>query len=120
MKNLLQKRQNRKAGVRNAMCETALQPWFLPKVLSWKIRRMLPNDYWRKMRYYFDDYGCLRCGRKSVPYGVNGFCRVCRELILHRIGFALGRREKTAAKEQYCGERLKRAAYVRKLLHGLV
>ena len=83
MKGLPKKKKMRAVEVRNAMCEAALQPWFLPKPLSWKIRRMLPNDYWRKMRYYFDDYGCLRCGRKSVPYGVNGFCRVCRELILH-------------------------------------
>jgi hypothetical protein len=101
------------------MWEVALQPWFLPKPLSWKIRRMLPHEYRRKMRYYFDDFGCLKCGRKSVRYGVNGFCRVCCELVVARMAFALGRRQKVGAKQQYASKRLQRAAYARELLRDL-
>lgn len=114
----LPKQSGRKQD-RHALSEDALQPWFLPYALSRKIRRILPNDYWRKMRYYFDDYGCLRCERKSVPYGINGLCRVCYKLILHRISFALGSRRKPGVKPQYSTQQLRRIAYAHELLRDL-
>jgi hypothetical protein len=80
---------------------------------------MVPNDYWRKMRYYFDDYGCLKCERKSVPYGINGLCRVCSKLILHRIGFALASRKMPGAKPQYTDQQIRRIAYAHELLKDL-
>ena len=118
MKNLSNK-LGKKAGQRYRPLEDALQPWFLPRALSRKIRSMVPNDYWRKMRYYFDDYGCLKCERKSVPYGLNGLCRVCYKLILHRIAFALASRAKAGVKPQYSAQHLSRIAYAHKLLRDL-
>jgi hypothetical protein len=118
MKNM-PKKSRKKAQDRNALSEDALQPWFLPRALSRKIRGMVPNDYWRKMRYYFDDYGCLRCERKSLPYGINGLCRVCYKLVLHRIGFALGSRKKAGVKPQYSAQQLRRIAYAHELLRDL-
>src|SRR5882757_7326056 len=113
------KKLGEKAHRNPAMSEDVLQPWFLPRALSRKIRGMVPNDYWRKMRYYFDDYGCLKCERKSVPYGINGLCRVCYKLILHRIAFALGSRKKMGVKSQYSAQHLRRIAYAHKLLRDL-
>ena len=109
----------KEARDRHTLSEVALQPWFLPRELSWKIRCILPNDYWRKMRYYFDDYGCLRCAQKSVVYGFNGLCRVCYKLIVHRIGFALASRGETGVKPQYSKQRLSRIAYAHELLRDL-
>ncbi len=101
------------------LAEAELQPWFLPKPLSWKIRSMLPFEYRRKMRYYFDDFGCVRCGRKTAKYGFNGFCRVCCELVMARMRFAYGRRQKHGVKRQYSARQLKRVDLARDLLRDL-
>ena len=41
-----------------------LQPWFLPLKTASEIRALLPADHRHKMRFYFEDYGCLKCGKK--------------------------------------------------------
>jgi hypothetical protein len=41
-------------------------PWFLPKETYLAVRRILPNIHIAKMRYYFEDYGCMRCERRDV------------------------------------------------------
>ena len=51
-----------------------LQPWFLPVEVYRAIRRVLPYIHLFKMRYYFEDYGCLKCGKKNALYQSNGFC----------------------------------------------
>src|SRR5581483_9264058 len=71
-----------------------LQPWFVSKAIGWKIQELLPVSYRHKMRYYFDDYGCLRCGRKRTSYGFNGFCKVCVEAVMVRMHSAMQRRQK--------------------------
>jgi hypothetical protein len=53
-----------------------LQPWFLPQRIAFAIHGLLPKDCWNKMRYVFDDYGCLICG-KGVDYHSNGMCHKC-------------------------------------------
>ena len=42
-----------------------LQPWFLPWKTASSIRTLLPADHRHKMRFYFEDYGCLKCGKKK-------------------------------------------------------
>src|SRR6266446_948888 len=113
------KKLGKKAQYNSSMSEDVLQPWFLPRPLCRKIRSMVPNDYWRKMRYYFDDYGCLKRARKTVQYGINGLCRVCYKLILHRISFALAGRRKAGVKPQYSAQQLRRIAYAHELLRDL-
>ena len=71
-----------------------LQPWFLPVEVYRAIRRVLPYIHLFKMRYYFEDYGCLKCGKKNVLYQSNGFCESCGVVIRHRIKQALKRRLK--------------------------
>ena len=46
------------------------------------------------MRYYFEDYGCLKCGKKNVLYQSNGLCESCGVVIRHRVKQALMRRLK--------------------------
>ena len=72
--------------------ELFLQPWFLPRPLSEKIRGLLPSSQFQKMRYCFDDYGCLRCGKRDCLYGSNGMCERCYVVIRHRIASSLFRR----------------------------
>lgn len=73
-----------------------LQPWFLPKDVYLEIRRLLPYIHLLKMRYYFDDYGCLKCGKKEALYQSNGFCETCGVTIRQRMKQSLVRRLKEA------------------------
>ena len=101
---------------RTASGEEYLQPWFLPRAASHKVRSLLPNDYWRKMRYYFDDYGCMRCERKVTLYGGNGLCRSCYKVILHRLRFALAARWTWDVKREFHNKHLSRISDAYKLL----
>lgn len=73
-----------------------LQPWFLPIEIYRAIRRLLPYIHLFKMRYYFEDYGCLKCGKKNVMYQSNGLCESCGVVIRYRVKQALMRRLKKA------------------------
>jgi hypothetical protein len=79
-------------GNREPDSDVFLQPWFLPRDVYAHIRRVLPSAHLSKMRYYFEDYGCLRCGVRDSLYGSNGFCEKCGVLIRGRITRALKRR----------------------------
>lgn len=74
--------------------EVFLQPWFVSKNTFLAIRRLLPSAQLLRMRYYFEDYGCLRCGRSDVLYRANGFCKVCSIVVRCRLILALRRRFK--------------------------
>jgi len=71
-----------------------LQPWFLPIEVYREVRRLLPYIHLFKMRYYFDDYGCLKCGKKDALYQSNGLCESCGVVVRHRVRQALMRRLK--------------------------
>lgn len=66
-----------------------LQPWYLPREVYLEIRRILPNIHFTKMRFYFEDFGCLKCGTRDSFYGSNGLCEKCSVLIRGRIVRAL-------------------------------
>jgi hypothetical protein len=74
--------------------EIFLQPWFIPRHIYLEIRKLLPNIHLMKMRHYFEDYGCLKCGDRRVIYGANGLCERCTVLIRGRVVRALKRRLK--------------------------
>jgi hypothetical protein len=67
----------RKIESKQLLDEIFLQPWFLPLESAIQVRNCIPPEYRNKMRYYFDDYGCLKCEKKTVPYSANGLCRRC-------------------------------------------
>jgi ribosomal protein L40E len=72
--------------------EFFLQPWFISKAEYAAIRRSVSPTQILKMRYYFDDYGCIRCGDRNAIYGSNGLCRKCSIVIRARLALALKRR----------------------------
>ena len=74
--------------------EVFLQPWFVSKDTFLAIRRLLPSAQLLRMKYYFEDYGCLRCGRSNVLYRANGFCKACSIVVRCRLILALRRRFK--------------------------
>lgn len=74
--------------------EVFMQPWFVPKSVYLAIRRIIPNIHLMKMRHYFDDYGCLRCGETETIYGSSGFCHACNVVVRSRIMASLKKRLK--------------------------
>ena len=72
--------------------EVFLQPWFVSKQTFLAIRRLLPSSQLLKMKYYFEDYGCLRCGKSNVVYRSNGLCRSCTVVVRARTVLSLKRR----------------------------
>jgi hypothetical protein len=72
--------------------ELFLQPWFLPKPTYLTLRRLLPSSQLAKMRYYFDDYGCLKCGSRDKLYASNGMCKGCSIIVRSRVVLCLARR----------------------------
>lgn len=60
-------------------------PWFLEKRVLKKIRGLLPDFYHKRMRYYFDAFGCIRCERKDVIYSCGGLCLRCQWTINNRL-----------------------------------
>jgi hypothetical protein len=84
--------------------EVFLQPWFLPNDVSRQIRRLLPNIHLMKMRYYFEEYGCIRCERRDILYASNGLCENCAPLIRGRVVTCLKKRLKSVgvAESQQC------------------
>ncbi len=62
-----------------------LQPWFLPLEIAYAVKQLIPREYLSRMRWMFEDFGCILCGTKSVRYGGNGFCRDCRWGLLKRM-----------------------------------
>ena len=72
--------------------ELFLQPWFLPKPTYLMLRKLLPSSQLTKMRYYFEDYGCLRCSSRTSLYGSNGMCKECSIVVRGRLAIGLRRR----------------------------
>jgi hypothetical protein len=69
-----------------------LQPWFLDKRCAAAIARMVPDTFRDKMRFYFDDWGCLICKTKTRRYGSNGMCQICVRRIQKRLLLCLRKR----------------------------
>ena len=77
---------------RELLEDVFLQPWFLPQQTAFAIKRLLPPEHHHRMRFYFDDYGCLKCERKNVRYGSNALCKMCAPRIKLKLFFATKRR----------------------------
>jgi hypothetical protein len=62
-----------------------LQPWFLDNRTARSIRRLIPELFFHKMRFYFEDWGCLMCEDKNSAHFSNGMCRACVNRIRQRL-----------------------------------
>jgi len=99
-----------------------LQPWFLPRHISVAVLRLLPYERRGKLHYFFDDYGCMRCDRKDIPYGANGMCHKCFDTVRRRLKISMKRHFKATADPKDTPsprDFLSKAELARKLLSGL-
>lgn len=93
--------QNLRPTQGHAVADAALlQPWFLNRQIASAIMRLIPQQYLSRMRWYFEDYGCLRCQKKGRPYGGSGLCEACRHTTTERILRSMKRRGKTLDRQQ--------------------
>jgi len=106
-------------ATRTILHELLFQPWFLPFKITRAILSLLPPDYRRRMHDYFDDYGCMRCGRSDVIYRSNGMCVVCMQVVFNRLQVSAMRRLKDRTSRRYGKEFVAKANQARKLLRGL-
>jgi hypothetical protein len=97
-----------------------IQPWFLPQRTACKIRDLIPDDHRHKMRFYFEDYGCLHCGKKRLPYGSNGMCKGCAQSVKVKLLFAIKRRWRASNPNKQSPRTFQRAAEARRLLADLM
>jgi hypothetical protein len=96
-----------------------LQPWFLPKETAFAVRRILPLEHRHKMKFFFDDYGCMRCAKKNVTYGSNALCKLCMQQVKLKMFFAIKRRW-TAASPDNLPQTFRRMADAQRLLKDLL
>lgn len=80
---------------KHAATDALLQPWFLSKATAQAVQRLIPLEYISRMRWHFEDYGCLGCKRKKALYGANGLCVDCRLMIGKQLVQSMKRRAKT-------------------------
>jgi hypothetical protein len=75
------------------------QPWFVPRETYLSIVKLVPRQYMRRMRDYFNRYGCMKCGSHSRPYRQNGMCRKCHTEVARRLRRCWQRRLKLLTQE---------------------
>ncbi len=101
------------------LSDVFLQPWFLPQQTAFAIRNLLPAEHRHKMRHYFDDYGCLKCGKTAVRYGSNAMCKICVQQVKLKMLFAMKRRWKESSLGASPSRTFRRAAEAQRLLADL-
>jgi hypothetical protein len=109
----------RKAEKIMSLDDLLLQPWFLTKKTTRAIRSLLPPDFRQRLHDYFDDFGCLRCGRDNLIYRSNGMCGACFMLVFNRLQASARRRLKERPSRQYGPDFVAKADRARNLLRGL-
>lgn|SRR5215469_4212589 len=108
---------------KEAISDALLQPWFLSLETAKAVIRMIPRAYFSRMRWYFEDYGCLRCRKKNEPYGGNCLCVYCRHLTALRISRSMKHRLKSVKMQKSRSTEpayINRARLAEKLLGDLV
>jgi hypothetical protein len=85
---------------KRASDDPLLQPWFLSMPVAKAILRLIPAEYVARMRWYFEDYGCICCKRKKVMYYGNGFCIDCGPRVRRRLVQSMKRRGKTSIRRK--------------------
>jgi hypothetical protein len=101
------------------LSDVFLQPWFLPLRTAFAIRALIPAEHHHKMRAYFDDYGCLKCGKTNARYGSNAMCKSCVQQVKLRMLLAMKRRGTESIPAAKPSRTFQRAAEARRLLADL-
>lgn len=83
---------SRNEKAKSLLDEIFLQPWFVGRQSAAAIHRLIPDPYFQKMLFYFEDWGCMVCRSRTRRYGSNGMCHVCVTRIQKRLFLCLKRR----------------------------
>jgi len=75
-------RVNERSGGRRLV---VFPPWLLTAKVRRQVEALVPSYYFRRLRMYFDRFGCVRCERKLVRYAGSGLCEHCMELLRTRL-----------------------------------
>jgi hypothetical protein len=103
-----------KTSMQNSL---VFHPWFLPRKITYAIRRLLPPEHKFKMRDYFGDHGCLRCDVKQ-GYCALGLCERCYTKLHSRLQACVRKRARLTSPQKYGNKYLEDARTARKLLKG--
>ena len=95
--------------------EMLFQPWFLSKRVQLAIRSLVPPSYWKRMRDFFDDYGCMICGTDQ-NYLSNGMCNPCNAKVRRGLLSSARRRLKSTLEQRVDLDFLRQARLAKKLL----
>lgn len=125
MADLLERQRSRKIqnhrirGSDKASARESLifHPWFLPRRITYAIRRLLPPGHRFKMHDYFAEHGCLRCDEKQ-GYCALGLCEKCYTKLHSRLRACVRKRARVQVPDQYGLKYLEDARTARKLLKG--
>ena len=63
----------------------SLPPFFLTKKTRKSIEQLLPAEHHKRLRLYFEIYGCIRCSHNNVLYCANGLCVRCLRTVSKRL-----------------------------------
>jgi hypothetical protein len=88
----MKRRRSASDPAARAVDDVYLQPWFASNEIASAIRRIVPKHVFHRMRYYFEDWGCLVCGTKNRSYESNGMCGKCAQRTWKRVFSSLQRR----------------------------
>lgn len=99
----------------NGRNESLFQPWFLPKHITYKLHGLIPPEYWNKMRYYFEDWGCIICGSDD-RYHSNGMCVRCFVRTSGRLKQSMRRHSKSSPNQRLDLEMFRQQRLAKKLL----
>lgn len=112
--------KSRRRSARGGDEDIFLQPWYMPKPVSLQMRKLLPSVHLAKMRYYFDDHGCLRCERRDILYGSNGMCENCSTIVRGRLANCMKRRlKKVGVIEDFSGALEDCVSSAREIIGGM-
>jgi hypothetical protein len=84
---------------RSVADKVLFEPWFLPARVGFAILAIVPPDFRRKMRYFFEDYGCMIC-KKGAKHHSNGMCRPCRQNIQNKLEKSIKRRLRSKSNQR--------------------
>lgn len=79
-----------------------------------------PPNTATKMRFYLDDYGCLKCGKTNVRYGSNAMCKPGVQQVKLKMLFAVKRRWQNRSPAADPPRTFQRASEARRLLADLI
>jgi hypothetical protein len=87
-------------SAKRLVSDAFLEPWFLDLETARAVQRIIPRKYSCRMRWFFDDFGCIRCKGKGSGYGGNGFCVNCRYTVVSCIARSIRKRSKNLNEER--------------------